>query len=497
MDISLGFLIISLIHTLLIFIVCIKMLLENRASTSFLAWMFVLFSFPFGGLILYLFFGINWRKSKKNLFIALPENVIKMHFSSKIKDQTDIISKIMSCQNNKSKKISSLALNAGYAFITDKNSVDIYDNGEKLFDKMIEDLENAKQSIHMEYFIWKSDKLGVRIKDVLIKKSKENVSVKLIFDGLGSMWRISREYKKELREAGIKFLYFNDPFSIFMTRLVNYRNHRKIVVIDGSVGYTGGMNIGQEYIDGGVHFDKWKDIHMRICGESVNLLQNVFACDWYNAGGSDILYYSTSEEVILGHAPLFKQLDLSQSLGNVVMQIITSGPDSKWDSIHKVYAKMIAEAEEEVLIQSPYFVPDLSIMSALENAALSGVSIKLMITGNPDKRIPWWVAQTYFDTLLQAGVEIYLYKKGFLHSKVLILDGDIVSSGTCNMDIRSFLLHYEVNTIIYDKSVTETFRNIFNNDILESEKISLDKYKKRSIFVRLRNSLFRIISPAL
>ncbi len=497
MDISLIFLIISLTHTLLVFSVCIKMLLENRASTSFLAWMFLLFSFPFGGLVLYLFFGINWRKSKKSLFVALPENIIKMHFSSKIKDQTEIISKIAICQNNKSKKISSLALNAGYAFITDKNSVDVYDNGEDLFDKMIEDLENAKESIHMEYFIWKSDKLGCRIKDVLIKKRKENVSVRLIFDGLGSMKRISPRYKKELREAGIKFLYFNDPFSIFMTRLVNYRNHRKIVVIDGCIGYTGGMNIGQEYIDGGKSFDKWKDVHMRICGESVSLLQNVFACDWYNAGGSDILYFSTNKEITLGREPLFKELDLSESLDDIAMQIITSGPDSKWDSIHRVYAKMIAEAEKEVLIQSPYFVPDMSIISALENAALSGVKIKLMITGRPDKRIPWWVAQTYFDTLLQAGVEIYLYKKGFLHSKVLIIDGDIVSSGTCNMDIRSFLLHYEVNTIIYERSVAEVFRNIFYNDVLESEKISIDKYKKRSIFVRLRNSLFRIISPAL
>lgn len=474
-------------------LISIRMLLENRPPYSFLAWLCVLVFMPYLGVILYFFFGINWKKSKKKIAASLPEDVINKQFSKLLSDQISILD---SMQNKYNKHINlvKLAISGGFAPITTQNEIKIYSKGEDLFDDMIEDLKKAKDCIHMEYFIWRSDVLGERIKEVLIEKAKEGLDVRLIFDGAGCIGTISKKYRKELKKAGVNFLYFHDPFSLLWTRFVNYRNHRKIVVIDGKIGYTGGMNVGQEYIDGGKKFDTWRDTHMKIKGEACNLLQNVFVCDWYNAGGRDITHYGKCEEIVLGKDPLFPEPDTDKYLP---MQIITSGPDSRWDSIHKIYSKMISEAEKEICIESPYFVPDDGFLHALENAALSEVNVNLMITGVPDKPIAWWVAQTYFETLLKAGVNIYLYKKGFLHSKFCVIDEEIVCAGTCNMDIRSFFLHYEINGLIYDREVAIKFKKMFKDDILFSHKVTIEEYTKRPILVRLRNSICRIISPVL
>ena len=311
------------------------------------------------------------------------------------------------------------------------------------------------------------------------------------------MLRISRKYRRELKRNKIKFLYYHDPFSIFWTRFINYRNHRKIVVVDGVVSYMGGMNLGQEYIDGGKRFSSWRDVHLRIAGDSCNLIQNIFICDWHNAGGKDLDYVLESkldDKYLNEMKNLFPQSITEKYLP---VQILSSGPDSKWDTIQKVYSKMIEEAKESVYIESPYFVPDDGFLQILENASLSGVNVNLMITGNPDKLLAWWVAQTYFETLLKAGVNIYLYKKGFLHSKFCAIDGSIVSCGTCNMDVRSFYLHYEMNAVIYDSEISKKFEAIFKEDILNSHKITLEEYSKQPVLVRLRNSACRIIAPFL
>ncbi|MBW5394962.1 phospholipase D-like domain-containing protein, partial [Brachyspira hampsonii] len=323
----------------------------------------------------------------------------------------------------------------------------------------------------------------------------------------------SRKYRRELKANGIKFLYYHDPFSILWTRFVNYRNHRKIVVVDGVVAYMGGMNLGQEYIDGGKHFNSWKDVHMRIVGDSCNLIQNVFVCDWYNAGGRDLEIFNIEEHKHKHFKKIkYADKDLNEEKVSIIrkdlfpqsftdkflpVQIITSGADSKWDSIQKVYSKMIEEAKESIYIESPYFVPDDGFLRTLENAALSEVDVNLMITGKPDKLVPWWVAQTYFEPLLNAGVNIYLYEKGFLHSKFCVMDGRIVSCGTCNMDIRSFYLHYEMNAVIYDIDIAKKFEDIFKKDILNSHKVTIEEYSKQPMLVRLRNSACRIIAPVL
>lgn len=490
------FYILTIIFFFYVIFIAIKMLLENKPPYSFIAWLTVLVFLPYIGAIFYIFLGMNWKKSKKKLSAKLPEDLLKRHFSPLLEEQIKIMNS-MEGLYGKNENLVKLAIKSGYSPITVQNEISIFDNGEELFNNIINDLKLAEKTIHMEYFIWRSDKLGKKIKDILIKKAKEGVEVRLIFDGVGSMLRISRKYRRELKRNKIKFLYYHDPFSIFWTRFVNYRNHRKIVVIDGVVSYMGGMNLGQEYIDGGKRFSSWRDVHLRIAGDSCNLIQNIFICDWHNAGGKDLDYVlenKLDDKYLNEMKNLFPQSITEKYLP---VQILSSGPDSKWDTIQKVYSKMIEEAKESVYIESPYFVPDDGFLQILENASLSGVNVNLMITGNPDKLLAWWVAQTYFETLLKAGVNIYLYKKGFLHSKFCAIDGSIVSCGTCNMDVRSFYLHYEMNAVIYDSEISKKFEAIFKEDILNSHKITLEEYSKQPVLVRLRNSACRIIAPVL
>ena len=363
------FYILTIIFFFYVIFIAIKMLLENKPPYSFIAWLTVLVFLPYIGAIFYIFLGMNWKKSKKKLSAKLPEDLLKRHFSPLLEEQIKIMNS-MEGLYGKNENLVKLAIKSGYSPITVQNEISIFDNGEELFNNIINDLKLAEKTIHMEYFIWRSDKLGKKIKDILIKKAKEGVEVRLIFDGVGSMLRISRKYRRELKRNKIKFLYYHDPFSIFWTRFVNYRNHRKIVVVDGVVSYMGGMNLGQEYIDGGKRFSSWRDVHLRIAGDSCNLIQNIFICDWHNAGGKDLDYVlenKLNDKYLNEMKNLFPQSITEKYLP---VQILSSGPDSKWDTIQKVYSKMIEEAKESVYIESPYFVPDDGFLQILENASL-------------------------------------------------------------------------------------------------------------------------------
>ena len=310
--------------------------------------------------------------------------------------------------------------------MTMNNSVRIFDQGEDMFRSLLEEIDTARKSVHMEYFIWRSDELGEKFREALSKKAAEGVEVRLLFDGVGCFRMMSQSYKRKLRKAGIQIRYFLDPLNPFSGWLLNYCNHRKIVVIDGETAYMGGMNIGREYIDGGKRFKSWRDTHLRFSGESVGLLQAVFLADWENSGGK-----VENESDYINTQP--------QKSGDLALQIVTSGPDSDWHSLKDLYFNMICNANEEVLIASPYFIIDDSIEEAMVTAALAGVRVRIIMAGPPpDKWIPYWVAQTYYERLIEAGVEFYQYTEGFFHSKYLIADGKIATVGTCNMDMRSF-----------------------------------------------------------
>ncbi|TQR32338.1 cardiolipin synthase [Campylobacter sp. MIT 99-7217] len=491
------FYILTILFFTYVAIITLRMLLENRSPNSILAWFMVLVFLPYVGAFLYIFFGIDWKKSKEKISAKLPEDILKKFLSSHLEDENTILKKMKDHKLNTS--LMNLALNTAYTPITTQNEVEIFYEGKMLFDRLLEDLRQAKTSIHMQYYIFRSDTLGKRIKEVLIQKAKEGVDIRLIFDGLGSLFGISAFYKRDLKKHGIKFLYFHDPFFILWTRFINYRNHRKIVVIDGNIAYTGGMNVGQEYIDGGKEFSSWKDTHLRLVGQACHLLQNIFICDWHNSGGEDLNEFfenieKLGDKLLNYESKLFPQIHVKNYLP---MQIITSGPDSKWGNIQRMYSKMINLAKKNIYIQTPYFVPDESFLQALENAALSGVKTHLMIAGIPDHKLSWWVAQTYFENLLNAGVKIYLYEKGFLHSKSCCIDTEVVCVGSCNIDIRSFYLLYEINAVFYDKKVAQNFEENFNENAKYSRLITLQEYQKQNILIRLRNSICRLFAPML
>ncbi len=479
--------ILQILYVMNVFITIISIfliILSNKESEASIAWIMIILIFPIVGIGLYILIGLDWRKHK--LVPKLPEEYFKEHYESIIEFQKDYINQPEMNDDimNDIIKNMNLLLNSSKVPLTIDNKVKVYFSGKEHFTDLMKDLEDASDTIHMEYFIWRSDSLGEEIKNILVRKVKQGIKIRLIFDGLGSFGRISFKYRRELREAGIDFSYFLD-LNRFIARLkINYSNHKKIVVIDGKTAYTGGMNIGSEYIDGGKKFPCWRDTHLKITGSGVSLLQSVFLADWYNC-----------KKETLKEQELFKYKE--ENGKGTPLQIAVSGPDSKWDTLEMLYFNMINNANHEILIQSPYFIPDQAILKAMESAALSGVQVLFMMTGVPDKKIPWWSAFTYFQPLLEAGVRIFHYTEGFLHSKMVIMDELVSTVGTCNMDIRSFRLNYEVNAVFYDEKITEELRQQFLDDMDNCRELTLEEIHKMSLFQQLRNSICRIFSPLL
>jgi len=472
------------IYFAFVIVLTIQIVLDNKPPEVAVAWLLAIYFLPYFGAGLFLLSGVNWKKRK--IMKQLPERSFKTYLGPVLEQQKTFLQNAHANNelDNDMIKAISLALQAGNSIVTLNNRLELYYEGGRFFDDLIVDLENAQDTINMEYFIFRSDELGRRIKEILERKAREGVKVRLLFDGVGCFNKQSWKFKRELKNSQIDAHYFLDPLNILSSRLLNYRNHRKIVVIDGQIGYTGGMNIGLEYIDGGAKFRRWRDTHVRMVGESVQLLQSVFLSDWYNSGGD-----------VVQDARFFP---LPAAKGDYLpTQIVVSGPDSDWNSIKKLFQLLISNANSRICIQSPYFIPDQSLMNALETAALSGVEVNLMMTGLPDKRVPFWVAHTYFEDLLKSGVNIYLYEGGFMHAKVLIVDEMISTVGSCNMDTRSFHLDYEVNAFFYDAEITADLIEQFNTDVAECKQIIFEDIREFSIFRRLRNSIFRMIAPVL
>ncbi|MDA3941498.1 MAG: cardiolipin synthase [Spirochaetia bacterium] len=470
------------VYAVFTIILSVRILLDNNHPEVSFAWLMAIIFLPYIGAVLYLMGGINWKKYK--IVKQRPEITFQKELGEILIKQKIFMGELSSRIDNDIAKTMILSLQSSNSIITLTNSSEIFFSGDLFFTSFIKNLENASLSIHIEYYIFRDDKIGSKISDILKRKAHEGLSVKILFDGVGCFNKMSRKFKRDLAKAGIETKFFLDPANVFSGRLLNYCNHRKIAVIDGKIAYTGGMNIGDEYIDGGKKFESWRDTHVKLEGESVHMLQSVFLSDWYNSGGEHLQEDSYFPTVL-------------ETENNLPMQIVVSGPDSDWFALEKLFFYMIMNSNRVVYIQTPYFIPSHSMLDALETTALCGVEVNLMITGNPDKKIPFWVAETYFESLIEAGVNIYLYKKGFLHSKMLIVDDTVSTVGSCNMDIRSFHLDYEVNAVYYNKDITVKLIKQFKQDLLFCIKIDKTSRKQLSVFKRLRNSIFRIFSPVL
>lgn len=469
---------------LYIFVMIIYLLLDNRETATTLSWLLIFFFLPFVGLVLYFLLGRGMRTRVKKKLV--PQNLEdRLQYSNEqliARQEKEIENLHAEYDSPENRKLIRLLTHNSDSVLTRNNHVQVFFNGEDKFGTLIQDLSAAENYIHMEYFIWQDDSFTEKVVDILQQKVRQGVAVRVLYDVVGNY--LSKRYLKRLRKSGIKIYPYYNFKSPLKIHTLNYRNHRKIIIIDGSTGYLGGMNMGEEYIDGGSRFSTWRDTHIRIQGESVAVLQGVFSVSWSN----------TTKE-ILDMREMIPQIISASSVTR--LQVTTSGPDSQWDSIRQLYFLLISSAEKFIFIHTPYFIPDASIVMALKTAALSGIDVRIMLTGVVDKRIPYWAAQTYLKDLLEAGVSFYYYTKGFMHAKTIVVDARTCSVGSANLDIRSLELNYEINALIYDKAISQQLEHIFYRDMKSARPFTLADYNKIHRLKQLRNSLTRLFAPLL
>jgi cardiolipin synthase len=355
---------------------------------------------------------------------------------------------------------------------------DLYGSGQEYFDVLLADLASAERFIHMNYFIWGKDELTARITRVLLDRIAAGVEVRILNDLVGCM-KYSKVELDELRKAGAQV-----GSDIEQLARVNYRNHRKITVIDAEIGHSGGFNIGQEYIDGGKRFPAWRDTGIRMTGPGVADLEKLFDMRWYEVFGEDLFQ--------AGYYP-----DASLPPGETMVQTIHQGYDDPWNSATRAHQLAISGARRRVLLQSPYLVPDQTTLDVLINSAAGGVEVDFMTTGWPDKNVPWWAAESYFERLLQAGVRIWLWEKGFFHAKTLTVDGEVCSIGTLNLDMRSLRINKELMIWVYDEAVARKSERLFQDDLADCRKLTLEEVRAWSRPRRFRNSSARLLSNLL
>ncbi|MFE4129976.1 cardiolipin synthase [Peribacillus sp. YIM B13482] len=469
----------SLIMTLFLVIIGSIIFLENRDPIQTITWLLMFGAFPFIGFIFYFLFGRNFRKERifrKKYFLDKQSFV-------KISGEAEYNDRIKEMGEN-SQQLFTLANRLGNSPISFTTETRILRNGKETFSNIIEELKKARHHIHLEYYIVRDDRIGGVLKDVLIQKVKEGVVVRFLYDAVGS-WKLARAYIDELKNAGVEMVAFGPLQLPLLNNKFNFRNHRKIIVIDGSVGFMGGLNIGDEYLGHDPKFGFWRDTHLLVKGEAVRTLQLIFLQDWYYSTNNSFL----TDEYLLTGMPIHD--------GHGGVQLIGGGPDSEWTIIKSIFFKMITSAEKSVWIASPYFVPDDDILQALKVAALSGLDVRLLVPKNPDKRIVFHASRTYFPELLTSGVRIFQYNEGFMHSKIIIVDDQMASIGTTNMDMRSFHLNFEVNAFLYRTESTQQLVNDFLEDIKVSQEVEINAFSKRNFGLKVLESTCRLLSPLL
>ncbi len=456
--------------------------LERKDASATWAWLMVLLFIPIAGFFLYLIFGKPISKRRIFTWDTKSRLGVKTAVQSQLRALEEGEFAFKHKEFAEYEDLFYLHLRSDDAIYTQDNRVDVFTDGEEKFDALVRDLENATDHIHLLYYIIRDDQLGKRIADVLIKKASEGVEVRLLFDDMGSRL-LKRKYIRRIRQSGALVEAFFPPKIPKINFKINYRNHRKLAIIDGQIGYIGGFNIGDEYLGETVKFGYWRDTHLRIEGDAVRHMQTRFILDWNQASRDHIVY----EDRFYNALPK----------GDVGVQIVSSGPDSDWEQIKHGYIKMIMSAKEYVYIQTPYFIPDESLRDALRIATLSGVDVKIMIPNKPDHPFVYWATLSYIGDLLEAGADVYIYQGGFLHAKTIVVDGKIASVGTANIDVRSFRLNFEVNAFLYDKEITQRLVDAFILDASQSTQMTKKLYHKRSVGIRFKESISRLISPVL
>jgi len=474
----------------------IYIVLENRRPQATFAWMLLFLALPGVGLVIYTLFGRDRKAFSRERELARQnlQTSATPPLDQLLRRQDAEIGRLET-QSPVRRQLMSLVRHNSHSALTTCNRVAIQHNAAVHYPSLIDDLKRSRHSIHLQYYIWADDPFTRELKSILIERAANGVEVRLLYDPVGSFFKLTRRYRRELRDGGVQWA----PVSaLYRLHTISYRNHRKIAVIDGRVGYTGGMNIGQEHLDGGPTFGHWRDTQVRLEGEAAAVLQAVFLVDWYNATGED-LFAADQFPVFGSEAPLATSGGVGAGDDYVPVQILTSGPDSQWRAIRQLYFAMIMSAQHRVRLQSPFFILDPTIAEALKAAALAGVEVEVMVSerGEGLNQAPYWAANTYLAEVAAAGVRVHLYGEGYLHAKTISIDGEVCSIGSTNLDIRSFSINYELNAVIYDSDLAQELEAAFERDLESCHPFDAAEYGRRPAPIRLRDSVARLLSPLL
>lgn len=460
----------------------LTILFKNINPTKTLSYIIVLVFFPFLGLIVYYLFGQEYRKNKIfNRKNVLNQSIVKS-VNEKLELNTEELKKLEDSELEDKVKLIKLLHNSRKSPLTTNNKVKILRNGEVKFEYLLSDLKEAQHHIHLEYYIFRDDDIGNQIIDVLCNKAKQGVKVRLSKDDVGSY--LSGSAKRRLTKSGVEFHPFMPVLFPKFTSKMNYRNHRKIVVIDGKIGYVGGINVGDEYINTKDSDKYWRDTHIRIEGEGVRQLQIHFLMNW------DFV----SDGKIQIDKSLFPEFSCDEKLS---LQIAASGPDTDWAYIMEAMFLGITEADDYVYITTPYFIPNDQIITALQVAARSNVDVRLLIPKKSDSWNAKYATNSYLEPLLESGVKVYRYTKGFLHAKTMVVDDVFSTIGTSNMDYRSFNINFEINALVYDNDFSEKVKDHFLDDLKDSEEVTYDEWINRPKIDKLKESYCRLWAPLL
>ena len=471
-------LIFQIIYIIILVLVCLRIIYDTRSPTKTLAYLLFAIFVPFFGMAFYFAFGTNYRK-RKLYTNKLERDVYKYARQAMAEGSPEV---------KEYKELAIMLLKDSFSPVTNGNDVKVLVNGENKFPDVLESIKNAKHHIHMEYYIYADDETGGMVADALIKKAQEGVEIRFMYDAFGSSG-LRKKMVKKLKAANIAVFPFYKIIFIFLASRINYRNHRKIIVIDGKIAFVGGINVSDKYVNKDKKKKKlfWRDTHLMIEGPGVYYLQYLFLCDWNFC----------SKEGVLPDPVYFPKIQPAVDKGKSSVQIAASGPDSDVPTILFSLLQGINLAKKEVLITTPYFIPGESILDALMAAALGGVSVKLLVPGKSDSGFVNAAAKSHYEDLLKAGVEIYMYQLGFVHAKTMVIDREVGIVGSANMDFRSFDLNFEANAIVYDPKIAEELAEDFAEDLEGSIRITLEEWQKRPLLHQLYHKIAGLFSPIL
>lgn len=462
-----------ILYQVIVIIAVIHVVMDNRQPAKTMVWALIIYFVPIIGIIAYIFFGVNTRRKRLVSRRSLDQLTRRSMF--KYAEQPDLV------LPEEEKPLIDLFINQNFSLPFGGNNLSMITNGHDFFLQLLRDIGKAEHHIHIDLYIFEDDALGQLIADALIDRARHGVEVRIVYDDVGC-WGVKKRFFERMREAGIEAVPFMPVHFPPFTSKANYRNHRKLIVIDGNVGYIGGMNIALRYT-----FSTWRDTMVRIEGRGVYSLQRAFLTDWYFA-----------DRTLLSDKKYYPVIPVEKTNTETLLQTVTSGPSSPEPEILQGYLHIILNARRYIYIETPYFLPTNSLLFALKTAVTTGVNVRLLVPRNGDTWLTSWASRSYLREVSEAGVQVFLYEAGFLHSKLMVCDDHIATCGSTNIDFRSLENNFEANTFFYGKETAQRMRDIFLNDEKQSTPLTdIPDRISPSFRIRLWESFTRMLSPLL